>query len=128
MSDRREQYWVAEAGRCIPPNIPSAMKKAWMKLLVQLALTTPFKPTSCGQVQVRNNGNDDELYAIRGSNYLDVLRALMVDAGYEAAGLREAVEAIKIAGIPATMLGSSLARQLDTIGHMRDHAGPGSVT
>ena len=62
------------------------------------------------------------------ANYLDVLRALMIDAGYEAAGLCEAVEAIKSAGIPAVMLGSSLARQLYTIGHVRAHNGPGSVT
>jgi hypothetical protein len=123
-----ERYWVAQAGRCIPPNIPSAKKKAWTKLLEQVALTKPFKPASCGEVQVRNNGYDDEWIAIRGSNYLDVLRALMVDAGYEAAGLCEAVEALKIAGIPVTMLGSSLARQLYTIGHVRDHTGPGTVT
>jgi hypothetical protein len=123
-----ERYWVAQAGRCIPPNIPSAKKKQWTKLLEQLALTEPFKPTSYGELQVRNNGNDEEWNAIRGSNYLDVLRALMIDAGYEAAGLCEAVEAIKSVGIPATMLGSSLARQLYTIGHVRAHAGPGSVT
>ena len=123
-----ERYWIAQAGRCIPPNIPSAKKKQWTKLLDQLALTTPFKPTSYGELQVRNNGNDEEWNAIRGSNYLDVLRALMIDAGYEAAGLCEAVEAIKSAGIPAAMLGSSLARQLYTIGHVRAHNGPGSVT
>jgi hypothetical protein len=52
----------------------------------------------------------------------------MIDAGYEAAGLCEAVEAVKSAGIPATMLGSTLARQLYTIGHVRAHAGPGSAT
>jgi hypothetical protein len=123
-----ERYWVAQAGRCIPPNIPSAKKKQWTKLLEQLALSEPFKPTCYGELQVRNNGIDDEWNAIRGSNYLDVLRALMIDAGYEAAGLCEAVEAIKSAGIPATMLGSSLARQLYTIGHVRAHAGPGTAT
>jgi hypothetical protein len=123
-----ERYWVAQAGRCIPPNIPSAKKKAWTKLLEQLALTEPFKPTSYGEMQVRNNGNDGEWNVIRGGNYLDVLRALMIDAGYEAAGLCEAVEAIKTAGIPATMIGSSLARQLYTKGHVRAHAGFGSVT
>ena len=124
-----ERYWVAQAGRCIPPNIPSAKKKQWMKLLDQLVLTVPFKPTSYGELQVRNNDNDGEEWnTIRGSNYLDVLRALMIDAGYEAAGLCEAVEAIKSAGIPATMLGSSLARQLYTIGHVRAHNGPDSVT
>jgi hypothetical protein len=123
-----ERYWVAQAGRCIPPNIPSAKKKQWTKLLEQLALREPFKPTSYGELQVRNNGNNEEWNAIRGSNYLDVLRALMIDAGYEAAGLCEAVEAIKSVGIPATMLGSSLARQLYTIGHVRAHNEPGSVT
>jgi hypothetical protein len=99
-----------------------------MKLLEQVSLTQPFKPTSYGELQVRNHANGDEWNAIRGSNYLDVLRALMVDAGYEAAGLCEAVEAIKTAGIPATMLGSSLARQLYTIGHVRAHNEPGPVT
>ena len=123
-----ERYWISQAGRCIPPNIPSAKKKQWVKLLDQLAITTPFKPTSYGELQVRNNGDDGEWNVIRGSNYLDVLRALMIDAGYEAAGLCEAVEAIKSAGIPAVMLGSSLARQLYTIGHVRAHNGPGSVT
>jgi hypothetical protein len=52
----------------------------------------------------------------------------MIDAGYETAGLRDAVEAIKSAGIPATTLGSSSARQLYTIGHVRAHNEPGSVT
>ena len=27
-----ERFWVPQAGSCIPPNIPSAKKKAWMKL------------------------------------------------------------------------------------------------
>jgi hypothetical protein len=49
-------------------------------MLDQVALTTPFMPTSCGEVYVGNNGNGEEWYAIRGSDYLDVLRALMVDA------------------------------------------------
>jgi hypothetical protein len=123
-----ERYWVAQAGRCIPPNIPSAKKKQWTKLLEQLALTKPFKPTSYGELQVRSYGDDNEWNGIRRGNYLDVLRALMLDAGYEGAGLCEAVEAINSAGIPATMLGSSLARQLYTIGHVRAHAETGSVT
>jgi hypothetical protein len=52
----------------------------------------------------------------------------MIDAGYLAAGPCETVEAIKGAGIPATMRGSSLARQMYTIGHVRAHSCPGSVT
>jgi cell wall-associated NlpC family hydrolase len=69
-----ERYWVAQAGRCIPANIPSAKKKQWTRLLEQLALTKPFKPTLYGELQLRNNGNDEESNAIRGSLYLDVLR------------------------------------------------------
>jgi hypothetical protein len=124
-----ERFWVTEAGRCIPPNIPNAKKTQWMKLLERLELTKPFKPTACGEVQVRNTDDPDmnEWNTIRGSNYLDVLRALMVDAGYEAAGLCEAVEAVKKAGIPASMLGSALAKQLYTLGHVHAHGGPGSA-
>jgi hypothetical protein len=121
-----ERYWITQAGLCIPPNIPNKKKKQWTKLLDMLALTIPFKPTSHGELQVRNDS--DEWNTIRGANYWDVLRALMIDAGYETPGLCEAVEAIKNAGIPAVMLGSSLARQLYTIRHVRAHNEPGSVT
>ena len=44
-----------------------------MKLLDQLTLTTPFKPTSYGELQVRNigeNGDDGEWNVIRGANYI----------------------------------------------------------
>jgi hypothetical protein len=124
------RYWVAQAGLCIPPNIPSAKKKQWKQLLDKLALTKPLKAAPSGALQVRNgtDADSDEWNTIPGTNYLDVLRALMVDAGYETAGLCEAVEAIKDAGIPDTMLGSSTAKQLYTLGHVRAHDGPGTVS
>ena len=117
--DKAAAVWVAQAGLCIPPNIPNAKKKQWAKLLERLARTVALKPTTHGEVQVQDEHGIWTV--IRGANYLDVLRALMVDAGYETAGLCEAVEALKIAGVPIAMLGSDRAKQLYTMGHSHTH-------
>ena len=60
---------------------------------------------------------------IRGTSYADVLRALFVNSRFQVAGLCEAVEALRKAGVPTSMLGSKRAVEMYTLGHTIGQSG-----
>lgn len=123
VTDAPTVEWTAAAQRCVPPSIPKDKRTKFTNFLNKLRTLEkrkgdpPIKPSSYGELMVLTK---EGWKLVRGTSYIDVLRALFVNVAYETAGLCEAVQALKEARLPAAALGSSKANDLYVMGHTRD--------
>ena len=116
---------VAQAERCVAPDIPVKQRPRYKRLLKYLGSferqkrRPPISPSRFGELQTDK--------PVRGTSYVDVLRALFVNSGFQTAGLCEAVGALRNAGAPADFLGSRRALDLYMVGHTLSQGGAGRV-
>jgi hypothetical protein len=116
--DMVDKVSAMRADRCTPPDIPKAQRAKYNRLLDRLKTfgdDPPISPSDHAELKTDR--------VIRGTSYVDVLRALFVNSRYEVAGLCHAVEALRKAGVPANMLGSKRAVELYTLGHTIGQSG-----
>ena len=116
--DMVDKVAATRADRCAPPDIPKTHRAKYNRLLERLRAfgdDPPISPSDHAELKTDR--------VIRGTSYADVLRALFVNSRFQVAGLCEAVDALRKAGIPTSLLGSKRAIEMYTLGHTIGQSG-----
>ena len=103
---------AVQAERCVAPEIPVRQRTKYNRLLDFLRTfesVPPISPSAYGELVTDR--------PIRGTSYVDVLRALFVNSRSQVAGLCEAISALRKAGASVGLLGSKRAIDLFNLGH-----------
>ena len=109
------------AERCAAPDIPKKMRTKYTRMLEYLRTfgnEPPISPSVDGELKTAR--------PIRGTSYVDVLRALFVNSRFQVAGLCEAVDALRKAGMSVNLLGSRRAIEMFSLGHTIGQRGGGT--
>jgi hypothetical protein len=102
------------ADRCIAPDIPVKQRGRYNRLLSYLKAfedekkKPPISPSAYGELETDK--------VVRGTSYVDVLRALFISTRFQTAGLCDAVAALRKAGMSVELLGSRNAIDLFNLG------------
>ena len=108
------QWAASRAERCVAPDIPQKHRARYNLLTKYLGSfeadkrAPPISPSEFGELMTDT--------PVRGTSYVDVLRALFVNSRFTTAGLCEAVAALRKAGAAVDLLGSQRAIDLYSLG------------